>query len=137
MRLFVYGTLKEGFPNFATNRGKRVPGEFRTVAPFLLYLVGPRCVPWMLTAAAGGQRITGQVFDVDAAMLADMDRLERVGLPGGYRRVEIPVERVDAPGALTVFAYLKDESELTADVERVGPLSVYTAEQASRYRIAG
>ncbi|WP_285414832.1 hypothetical protein [Variovorax sp. efr-133-TYG-130] len=29
--VFVFGTLKEGFPNFTTNRGKRVAGEFVTV----------------------------------------------------------------------------------------------------------
>ena len=40
--LFVYGSLKEGFPNFHVNQGRRVPGEFRTVRPHPLYLVGGR-----------------------------------------------------------------------------------------------
>ena len=45
--VFVFGTLKEGFPNFATNRGARVAGSFRTRAAYPLYLVGDRHVPWI------------------------------------------------------------------------------------------
>ena len=48
--VFVFGTLKQGFPNAATNRGARWPGNFRTEAAFPLYLVGERHVPWLLNA---------------------------------------------------------------------------------------
>ena len=37
--VFVFGTLKEGFPNFATNRGVRVPGAFTTK-----YRYPPLCI---------------------------------------------------------------------------------------------
>jgi hypothetical protein len=40
--VFIFGTLKEGFPNFGINRGTRVPGEFKTCAAYSLYLVGER-----------------------------------------------------------------------------------------------
>ena len=46
--VFVFGTLKDGFPNFATNRGTRLPGAFRTCSAYPLYLVGYRHVPWLL-----------------------------------------------------------------------------------------
>ena len=66
--LFVYGTLKEGFFNHAVNQGRRVPGEFETVEAFPLYLVGARCVPWMVDAPGQGQPRVGDVeFDLAAA----------------------------------------------------------------------
>ncbi|MFD2451175.1 gamma-glutamylcyclotransferase [Ideonella paludis] len=34
MLIFVYGTLKEGFPNAHLNQGRRVLGHFRTVQRF-------------------------------------------------------------------------------------------------------
>ena len=104
-RVFVFGTLKEGFPNFAVNKGVRVPGTFRTRDRFPLYLVGERHVPWMLDLRGEGERVVGEVYEVDDTALAAMDRLERVAEPDGYRRVAIPVEGDDAP--LEVFAYLK------------------------------
>ena len=33
-RIFVYGTLKQGFRNFHINRGTRLPGEFITEQAF-------------------------------------------------------------------------------------------------------
>lgn len=135
-RVFVYGTLKEGFPNFATNRGRRVPGEFVTLAPHRLYLVGPRAVPWLLVADGQGQPVAGQVFEVDDATLADMDRLEGVGRADGYLRVPVEVRPAGecAAPAQTVFAYLKPAAQLTDDLPRDGPLAAYSIEHAARYR---
>ena len=66
--VFVFGTLKEGFPNFGVNRGARVPGEFRTCAAYPLYLVGERHSPWLVEAPHTGFRVTGQVFRVARAV---------------------------------------------------------------------
>lgn len=38
-RVFVYGALKEGFPNFKSNNGTRYQGEFTTLETYPLYLV--------------------------------------------------------------------------------------------------
>lgn len=46
--VFVFGTLKEGFPNFATNKGVRRGGDFVTASRYPLYLVGERCSPWLI-----------------------------------------------------------------------------------------
>lgn len=135
-RVFVFGTLKEGFPNFATNRGTRVAGRFRTLQRLPLYLVGERHVPWLLDAAGQGQQVMGQVFEVDADTLAAMDRLERVTEPDGYRRVLIDVVD-DTPGASapsTAYAYLKPAEQLHADLPRRGPLDEYTLAHAALYR---
>src|SRR3954469_2278028 len=89
--VFVFGTLKEGFPNHAVNRGERMPGTFVTREPYPLYLVGDRHSPWMIDTPGEGHRVAGQVFRVDAVTLSAMDRLERVGERGGYRRKLIEV----------------------------------------------
>ena len=51
-RIFVYGTLKQGFRNFHINRGTRLPGEFITEQAFPLYV-------------GQAHRFTGQVLEVD------------------------------------------------------------------------
>ncbi len=135
LQVFVFGTLKEGFPNFGTNRGFRVPGTYRTRDKLPLYLVGPRKSPWLLNLPGQGHQVMGQVFEVDNDALAAMDRLERIREPDGYRRVELEIEEVASPGikTLKVFAYLKPPDQLTSIVERVGPLKEYTLEHAALY----
>lgn len=99
--VFVYGTLKQGFANFHVNAGLRVEGEFETVESFPLYVVGPYCIPWLVDRAGEGQRVAGQLFEVDADGLARMDMLERLGEPGWYTRRGIAVRaRHGAAGPL-------------------------------------
>lgn len=130
-RVFVFGTLKDGFPNFHVNRGRRIPGRFSTRERYPLYLVGERHVPWMLDTPGLGERVAGELYEVDAEALAAMDRLERVGEPGGYRREAILV--LDGTRGVEAFAYLKATAELGSQ-PRVGPLAEYTAEHARLYR---
>ena len=40
--VFVFGTLKQGFPNFHVNKGRRVGGTFRTLERRPLLIVGVR-----------------------------------------------------------------------------------------------
>jgi gamma-glutamylaminecyclotransferase len=131
-RVFVFGTLKEGFPNFAVNRGARMPGRFCTRERFPLYLVGDRHVPWMLDAAGEGEQVWGELYEVDEATLAAMDRFERTGEPDGYRRSTILIEGDDA--GFEAFAYLKPASQLEPGQARTDPLSEYTLEHARLYR---
>jgi gamma-glutamylaminecyclotransferase len=134
--VFVFGTLKEGFPNFATNKGTRVPGSFVTTECYPLYLVGERHSPWLINMPGEGERVYGQVFQVDDDTLAAMDKLERIHEPDGYRRVLLEVQSNDTPdsSALGVFAYLKQPHHFLASEARVGPLSEYTLEHAALYR---
>ena len=131
--LFVYGTLKEGFPNFGTNRGTRVPGTFTTAQPYPLYLVGERHTPWMIDAPGEGHRIGGEVFRVDADALAQMDVLEGAAHPDGYRRRVIVVHAA-AGDPLTACAYVKEPGQLTAGLARQGPFAEYTLAHAALYR---
>lgn len=136
-RVFVFGTLKEGFPNFATNKGQRLPGNFATRLRYPLYLVGERHSPWLVDLPGEGQHVVGQVFDVDGATLEAMDRLERVHEPHGYSRVKISVAaqgngEVLAP--IDVFVYLKQAQDFVLAEVRMGPLREYTLEHAALYR---
>jgi gamma-glutamylaminecyclotransferase len=132
--VFVFGTLKEGFPNFATNRGARVPGVFRTCAAYPMYLVGERHSPWLVDDPGTGLRVTGQVFRVDGEALAAMDRLERVSEPDGYHRTILELEGDDSPRAISAYAYLKRREQLVMSEVRVGPLGEYKYEHGALYR---
>lgn len=133
--LFVYGSLKEGFPNFHVNAGRRVAGEYQTSQAFPLYLYRGQ-LPCLLATPGSGHRVRGQVFAVTPAALAAMDEFERVGQPGGYRRIAIDVVALGQPGsaAFSAFAYVQDPALFAAPGEHVGPLSEYTTEHARRLR---
>jgi len=137
--VFVYGTLKQGFPNFARNPGRRVAGAYRTQQPYPLYVVqlpNEDRAPWLVDQPGTGHQVVGEVFEVDAASLAAMDAFEEVGLPGGYLRAEIVVETIDAPHSmLRVHAYLKLPAQLAPGVPREGPFAAYTHALALGYRI--
>ena len=133
--LFVYGSLKQGFPNFHVNRGRRVAGDFVTALPHPFYLVRGS-LPCLLPANGSGLPVQGQLFEVGPAELAEMDRLERVGQPGGYVRAEIEVRPAQgaAGGPRRAFVYLQDPALLAQPGEHLGPLSVYTPEHAGRLK---
>lgn len=136
--VFVFGTLKQGFPNFATNRGRQLPGRFVTRERWPLYLVGERHSPWMVDQPGQGEQVAGQVFEVDDAVLAAMDALERIAEVDGYRRVQIEVLQDAAESAaLQVFAYLKPAPQLQLHEVRAGPLPEYTLDHAALYRPRG
>ena len=135
--VFVFGTLKEGFPNFATNRGTRVAGMFRTRVAYPLYLVGERHSPWLVDTPGRGLPVTGQVFRVDADTLAAMDKLERVWEPDGYRRCVLELEHTESRAVVSAHAYLKPAEQLVASQIRVGPLYEYGLEHAALYRPRG
>jgi gamma-glutamylaminecyclotransferase len=131
--LFVYGSLKEGFPNFHVNRGHRVPGEYRTVERYPFYLVDDR-LPCLFLTPGTGLQVIGQLFEVDDPSLRAMDDFERVGRPGGYRRELVHVVSMsrDASPARTAFVYVQDPALLADAGSHVGPLAEYSIEHAGR-----
>lgn len=135
--VFVFGTLKEGFPNFATNQGVRMPGTFRTLQRYPLYLVGERHSPWLVHAEGQGLNVVGQVFQVSDAVLEAMDKLERVSQPDGYRRLPVEVQHDSSDRIVPVHAYMKPAEQLLPSEIRLGPLEDYTLELAALYRPRG
>ena len=134
--VFVFGTLKEGFPNFGSNVGVRVPGHFETVKRYPLHLVGERHSPWMVNAPGSGEHVIGQVFNVDANALQKMDYLERVTEEDGYQRIVIKVRSCAAAQSpeQEVFAYLKHPKHLSTAAIMCGPLKEYSLDHAAQYR---
>lgn len=132
--IFVFGTLKDGFPNFSENEGTRVGGRFVTQTPYELYLVGPRYVPWMIADQGQGVPIAGEVYSVDDNGLARMDRLERVDEPDGYQRLSISATNTQTNESIETFVYLMRANQLDRSEIQAGPLPEYRVADAARYR---
>ena len=132
--VFVFGTLKQGFPNSSTNKGSRVAGGFITVNRYPLYLVGERCSPWLVLSEGEGLQVRGQVFTVDEATLGEMDRLERVHKTDGYRRVQVQVFSESTNEEMKVFVYVKPPQQLEGMLVQLGPIAEYELEHASLYQ---
>ena len=135
-KVFVYGTLKEGFANFGINTGRRIPGDYRTAERYPLHIVTEYHIPWLVNRPGSGERVTGQLFEVDDNTLREMDRLEQIDEDGWYARELIRVFPVgdDAGSGIEAFVYFGAASRLASDVVHAGPLAEFTAEQNERFR---
>ncbi len=133
-RVFVYGTLKQGFCNFHVNRGVRVAGEFITVQAYPLYVIGEFGLPWLVNEPGQGQRVIGQVFEVDNASLAAMDVLERINDTGWYTRQNVAVQRAGSGDVVQALAYFGSAARLLTDAAHHGPLAEYTQAHQMLYR---
>ncbi|NVJ28594.1 gamma-glutamylcyclotransferase [Myxococcus sp. AM011] len=100
-RVFVYGTLLSGEPNHRLLCGARLVGLARTLPRFTLYDYGP----FPALASRGKHAVEGEMYEVDALMLAALDRLE--GHPRFYQRTSIALD-----GAGRVEAYLFPKGRL-------------------------
>src|SRR5690606_19616506 len=92
-RVFVYGTLRRGEANHRLLERATFLREARTIPAFSLRDLG--AFPGLF--AGGHTPVVGEVYEVDAATLARLDRLE--GHPSFYRREPIALddgERVEA-----------------------------------------
>ena len=132
--VFLFGTLKRGFPNSSRNKGSRVSGDFFTKNRYPLYLVGERHSPWLMLSKGEGFQIRGQVFMVDEASLGDMDRLERIHEADGYRRVQIPVISESTNEEMLVFVYGKPPQQLEGMLIQLGPIAEYELQHSSLYQ---
>jgi len=133
-RVFVYGTLKQGFRNFHVNRGTRIGGDFVTVQAYPLYILGPFGLPWLVHEPGRGQPVVGQVFEVDDAGLAQMDWLERVNDADWYTRRPLDVQPVEGGSPLAAVAYFGSAMRVASETVHHGPLSEYTNAHQALYR---
>lgn len=93
VRVFVYGTLKRGERNHqllltATCLGAAVTRD----AAFTLREYASTSSPGRITPsvlAGGTHRIAGEVYELDAGLLARLDELERLGVD--YERQAVPL----------------------------------------------
>ncbi|KAL4608815.1 gamma-glutamylaminecyclotransferase [Arapaima gigas] len=99
--VFVYGTLKNGQPNYfrMTNRsnGKAVfCGHAHTVERFPLVIAGKYSIPFLLNIPGKGHQVKGEVYCVDPQMLQFLDEFE--GCPHMYQRTRVNLEVEDWVG---------------------------------------
>ncbi|RYZ17557.1 MAG: gamma-glutamylcyclotransferase [Myxococcaceae bacterium] len=94
-RIFVYGTLLAGESNHRLLRTARLLGRARTEAAWTMVSLGG----FPGVHVGGETSIAGEVYEVDTATLAELDRLE--GHPSFYRRTSL---RLD--GHIDVETYL-------------------------------
>jgi gamma-glutamylaminecyclotransferase len=106
-RVFVFGTLKQGFPLHRRGLGDASKClDCRTVEHFPMFIAGPRYAPMMINEPGSGRQVRGELYEVDDARLALLDCLESVGKPGNSR-VLIDVESLDASARWPAFADVK------------------------------
>jgi gamma-glutamylaminecyclotransferase len=110
-RVFVYGTLKRGFPNHATLADALFVGQARTVEAYPLVVQGPWFSPALLPEAGSGLRVSGELWDVDDAKFSELDELESLNRPTGYVRELIMVEHPDG-AAERVWVYFKPRDRI-------------------------
>ncbi|XP_068124096.1 gamma-glutamylaminecyclotransferase [Hyperolius riggenbachi] len=100
-RIFVYGTLKEGQPNYhiMTNRkhGKALfRGTGRTEDKYPLVIAEKANVPFLLEVPGTGHRIAGEIYMVDDQMLQFLDEFE--SCPDMYQRTIKRIEILEWGG---------------------------------------
>jgi gamma-glutamylaminecyclotransferase len=118
--VFVYGTLKRGFPNERLMPEARFKGTARTSDRIPLVITGQWYTP-ILIAESGGRRVTGELFRVDDGGLVHLDNLEGVGRVLGFDRIEL---EVDHAGEVSMaFAYAKPRDRI--DIIHSEPLEEY------------
>lgn len=132
--LFVYGSLKQGFPNAHINTGVRLPGRFRTRERLPMVLLGEGQVPCIVLSPGAGHQVLGEVYRVGDDDLATIDGLERLGQPDGYQRCTIAVEWLDAEVMLDAFVYAKSPSQVGDVLDRLAPLAEYTLDHTLHFK---
>ena len=85
-QVFVYGTLLRGEPNHRLLAGSPLVGEARTEPAFELVSLGP----YPALVGGGATSVKGEIYEVDMATLAALDRLE--GHPSFYQQKRIRLE---------------------------------------------
>ncbi len=123
--VFVYGTLRRGFSNHRFLDGARFVGPGRTVDAHGLYLEAG--IPY-LAAGEGRYPVVGEIYAVDAAILAELDALEEH--PRVYTRRPAPIVLGDGR-RLIAWVYFANEPQgaplASGDFADVGGASLQSA----------
>ena len=105
--IFVYGTLKRRGSNHRFLAGQQFMGEARTVSGYVLYSLGD--YPGMVRSSDLAHFVTGEVWQVDPAGVAKLDKLECT-LEGLYERVGVNLETPFIDQSVETYLYLRDLS---------------------------
>jgi len=107
-RVFIYGTLKRGFPNDITHMNDvRLVGRFRSVVAYTLVIGGKWFSPYLIAEPGEGYKVFGEVIEVDDRGLEKLDRMEGTHVANGYRRIRIAIEHGDDHAFFEAWTYVK------------------------------
>lgn len=132
MKVFVYGTLKQGFRNQHWN-GARLIGRYRSLQRYPLLVLGPSYLPWLSEQPGQGERVLGELYEADAVQLAKMDELEQLDKPDWYRRGEIELEPEGGGEILTALVYFGSPVRAAREDVHAGPMAEYTMAVEQRF----
>jgi gamma-glutamylaminecyclotransferase len=111
-KVFVYGTLKRGFPNHTYMQGATFIAEAATVDPYPLVVGGQWFTPYLMPEKGVGHRVRGELWDVPEAMMPALDDLESTHLPNGYWRHRIAVMPAGAHEAVEAWVYFRERRHI-------------------------
>lgn len=111
--IFVYGTLKRGFPNHGLMQGATFLGVALSVEAYPMIVQGRHFSPVIIPEPGTGHRIVGELWEVDDARLAALDDLKSTHLPTGYIRQTIEVEMRSGGRVQTAHVYFKPRDRIT------------------------
>jgi gamma-glutamylaminecyclotransferase len=124
--VFVYGTLKRGHPNAHIGMPRATfLGDYRTSERYPLIIGNEAYVPNLINEPGTGFQVTGELYEVDDSVLAELDQLESIHLPNGYRRLAIAIEPIKAVGAPLdrAWTYLRERRHIK--IIHDGPMATY------------
>jgi gamma-glutamylaminecyclotransferase len=105
--IFVFGTLKRGFPlHDEALAGAVYRGQYRTLERFPMFVAGNRFAPMMLDEPGVGHHVLGELYEVEDWRLKLIDKIESVGIPGNFRK-SISVVRICDGVACSAGVYMK------------------------------
>ena len=108
-KLFIYGTLKRGYPNHnGYLKDEKYLGEFQTTECYPLLIANKWFAAVMLLEPGVGERVRGELYLVNDCKLSDLDQLEHTHHSKGYRRVEIEIQNIDSQELVCAFTYMKE-----------------------------
>ncbi len=86
LKVFVYGTLKRGFPFHPLGLADAAfLGPVRTLDPYPMMVAGSFYGPMMLDRPGEGLHVEGELYRIEPGRLPKLDELEDVGRPGSFR----------------------------------------------------
>jgi len=80
--------------------------------------------PCLIYAPGEGHAVSGELFEVEGADLAALDRLEGTDLPGGYRRIAVRVRSNLDSTVRVPFTYAKSRAQVSP--VHGAPLAAYS-----------
>lgn len=113
LQVFVYGTLKHGFPNHAACMAEaEYVGRCETLIPYPLVIGGRWHSPCLIDEPGSGLCVQGELYRVDQTMLGRLDRFESCDEPSGYLRKPVDIVMSAETTPAQAWTYFKPRDRI-------------------------